>query len=79
MKLPHPLTGQLFDSPVPPGAGWPEDPESDVAAGAWAGVVPLTVGYGTPQRAPDCDPATPLPASVQAMTGPLRNAAPPLR
>ena len=24
--LPHPLTGELFDSPVPPGAGWPEDP-----------------------------------------------------
>jgi len=25
-ELPHPLTGQLFASPVPPGAGWPEDP-----------------------------------------------------
>jgi uracil-DNA glycosylase len=24
--LPHPLTRQLFDSPVPPGTGWPEDP-----------------------------------------------------
>ena len=24
--LPHPLTGELFDSPVPPGTGWPEDP-----------------------------------------------------
>ena len=24
--LPHPLTGQLFESPVPPGTGWPEDP-----------------------------------------------------
>ncbi|MGZ5399240.1 MAG: uracil-DNA glycosylase [Nocardioides sp.] len=24
--LPHPLTGQLFGSPVPPGEGWPEDP-----------------------------------------------------
>jgi uracil-DNA glycosylase len=23
--LPHPLTGQLFDSPVPAGTGWPED------------------------------------------------------
>jgi uracil-DNA glycosylase len=23
---PHPLTGQLFGSPVPPGTGWPEDP-----------------------------------------------------
>jgi len=24
--LPHPLTGQLFASPVPPGTGWPHDP-----------------------------------------------------
>ena len=24
--LPHPATGELFDSPVPPGAGWPGDP-----------------------------------------------------
>lgn len=24
--LPHPLTGQEFTSPVPPGTGWPEDP-----------------------------------------------------
>jgi len=24
--LPHPVTGQLFDSPVPPGTGWPDDP-----------------------------------------------------
>ena len=24
--LPHPLTGEPFDSPVPPGTGWPEDP-----------------------------------------------------
>ncbi len=24
--LPHPLTGQRFPSPVPPGTGWPEDP-----------------------------------------------------
>ena len=22
----HPLTGRFFDSPVPPGAGWPGDP-----------------------------------------------------
>lgn len=25
-QLPHPRTGNLFDSPVPPGAGWPGDP-----------------------------------------------------
>jgi uracil-DNA glycosylase len=24
--LPHPLTGQRFVSPVPPGTGWPDDP-----------------------------------------------------
>jgi hypothetical protein len=24
-SLPHPVTGQLFFSPVPPGTGWPED------------------------------------------------------
>jgi uracil-DNA glycosylase family 4 len=26
--LPHPVTGQLFDSPVQPGTGWPDDPAS---------------------------------------------------
>jgi uracil-DNA glycosylase len=25
-ELPHPLTGELFPSPAPPGAGWPDDP-----------------------------------------------------
>ena len=24
--LPHPVTGRLFESPVPPGTGWPGDP-----------------------------------------------------
>ncbi|MCV7218085.1 uracil-DNA glycosylase [Mycobacterium crocinum] len=35
--LPHPRTGVLFDSPVPPGTGWPGDPavpETPVAADA---------------------------------------------
>lgn len=49
-------------------AGWPEDDEDDVAAGGWAGVVPIVTTYGTPLRAPDCDPATPLPDSVRSMT-----------
>ncbi|MFC2660407.1 MAG: uracil-DNA glycosylase [Actinomyces sp.] len=26
MMNPHPLTGQPFESPVPPGTGWPDDP-----------------------------------------------------
>ena len=34
-KLPHPLTGQLFTSPVPPGTGWPDDPaDSDTPVAA---------------------------------------------
>ncbi|MEZ0355184.1 pyridoxamine 5'-phosphate oxidase family protein [Mycobacterium sp. SA01] len=55
------------------GDGWPEDGEEDVAAGAWAGVVPLTTVYGEPRRAPDCDPTTPVPPSVRAMSGELSN------
>lgn len=50
--------------------GWPEDSDDDVAAGGWAGVVPMAVSYGTPRRAPDCDPAIPVPESVRMMAGP---------
>lgn len=53
--------------------GWPEDPEEDVAAGAWAGVVPLSTRYGEPRRAPDCPADVPTPPSVLAMTGELVN------
>lgn len=27
--LPHPITGEVFPSPVPPGTGWPGDPAGD--------------------------------------------------
>jgi nitroimidazol reductase NimA-like FMN-containing flavoprotein (pyridoxamine 5'-phosphate oxidase superfamily) len=57
-------------------AGWPEDPDDDIEAGAWAGVVPLITTYGAPNRAPDCPPETPVPGSVQRMTGPLTNSRP---
>jgi nitroimidazol reductase NimA-like FMN-containing flavoprotein (pyridoxamine 5'-phosphate oxidase superfamily) len=50
-------------------AGWPEDPEDDVAGDAWAGVVPMTVAYGAPQAAPDLTPGIAVPASVRTMTG----------
>lgn len=53
--------------------GWPEDPESDVAAGGWAGVVPITTSYGEPRRSPDCDESIPVPASVLQMSGALTN------
>lgn len=49
--------------------GWPEDPPDDVASGAWAGVVPMTTTYGEPQRAPDCDAAIDVPASVRGLAG----------
>lgn len=51
------------------GDEWPQDPESDVAGGAWAGVVPILTSYGGPRRAPDCDEGIPIPASVRAMSG----------
>ena len=28
-RLPHPVTGRLFASPVPPGSGWPDDPATE--------------------------------------------------
>lgn len=48
--------------------GWPEDEPDDVASGVWAGVVPIETRYGAPLRAPDCDAAIPVPASVRGMT-----------
>jgi uracil-DNA glycosylase len=32
VKLPHPVTGELFESPVPPGVGWPGDPAAPSSA-----------------------------------------------
>ena len=39
VRLPHPRTGEPFDSPVPPGAGWPGDP-----------ALPATAVASTPAR-----------------------------
>ncbi|GAB7069009.1 pyridoxamine 5'-phosphate oxidase family protein [Mycobacterium hodleri] len=47
-------------------AGWPEDPDEDVAGDAWAGVVPMAVTYGEPVAAPDLTAGIPVPASVRA-------------
>ena len=49
-------------------AGWRDDPPEDVEAGAWAGVVPMSVRYGEPRRAPDCAASIPIPESVRVMT-----------
>ena len=61
------------NQPASLGDGWPEDPDEDVAAGGWAGVVPITTTYGRPMRAPDCDETIPVPASVWAMSGEVAN------
>jgi hypothetical protein len=53
--------------------GWPDDDADDVAAGGWAGVVPISMTYGEPLRAPDCDPGIAVAPSVQAMTGRVTN------
>lgn len=47
--------------------GWPEDPPSDVAGPAWAGVLPLVQRYDQPLAAPDLRDGIPLPASVQRL------------
>lgn len=49
--LPHPVTGELFGSPVPPGSGWPEDPaapDTPVARSASA-VRRLAAGADLPE------------------------------
>jgi uncharacterized protein len=47
--------------------GWPDDPAEDVAGDAWAGVVPLTGGYGAPRAAPDLRPGIDVPTSVREL------------
>ncbi|BBZ29783.1 flavin-nucleotide-binding protein [Mycolicibacterium madagascariense] len=48
-------------------AGWPEDPEEDVATDTWAGVVPMSVTYGAALPAPDLRPGIAPPQSVRAL------------
>jgi uncharacterized protein len=47
--------------------GWPDDPDSDVAGPAWAGVVPKIVSYGEPRPAPDLAAGIDVPESVRAL------------
>lgn len=48
-------------------AGWPDDPDDDVAGDAWAGVVPLTTAYGRPLPAPDLRAGIAVPESVRRL------------
>jgi uncharacterized protein len=71
MVLTMPIGGDNWSLKVD--QGWADDPAEDVAAGAWAGVEPVSMTYGEPQRAPDCDPQIPVARSVQSMTGVVTN------
>jgi nitroimidazol reductase NimA-like FMN-containing flavoprotein (pyridoxamine 5'-phosphate oxidase superfamily) len=45
-------------------AGWPDDPEDDVAGPSWAGLVPMSTTVDAPRTAPDLTAGIPVPASV---------------
>lgn len=47
------------------GDGPPNDPERDLAARIWAGVIPIHTVSGQPHPAPDLDPAIPLPGYLR--------------
>jgi nitroimidazol reductase NimA-like FMN-containing flavoprotein (pyridoxamine 5'-phosphate oxidase superfamily) len=48
-------------------AGWPDDPDDDVAGDSWAGVVPQHSVYDPPREAPDLRAGIPVPPSVRAL------------
>jgi nitroimidazol reductase NimA-like FMN-containing flavoprotein (pyridoxamine 5'-phosphate oxidase superfamily) len=50
-------------------AGWPDDPDDDVAGTAWAGVVPIETRYGAPRPAPDLRSGIDVPESVRRLAG----------
>jgi nitroimidazol reductase NimA-like FMN-containing flavoprotein (pyridoxamine 5'-phosphate oxidase superfamily) len=41
--------------------GPPEDDPADIGTGVWAGVIPVTTGYGAPVPAPDLEPGLDIP------------------
>jgi nitroimidazol reductase NimA-like FMN-containing flavoprotein (pyridoxamine 5'-phosphate oxidase superfamily) len=49
--------------------GWPDDPPSDVAESAWAGVLPRQLSYPEAWPAPDLRDGIELPASVRRLLG----------
>ena len=46
-------------------AGWPDDPDDDVAGDAWAGIVPMVTSYAAPRPAPDLRAGIDVPDSVR--------------
>ena len=51
---------------------WPEDPDDDIAADTWAGVLPIRTTYSEPIDAPDLREGIPVPPSVRRLSGASR-------
>jgi len=47
--------------------GWSDDPDTDLAGDAWAGVVPMVTGYGAAIAAPDLRQGIAVPGSVSRL------------
>ena len=63
MTLPHPVTGELFPTPVPPGTGWPGDPaDADTPVARSAAGVARLAARPTLRRALGPDLGVPRPA-----------------
>jgi uncharacterized protein len=48
-------------------SGWPDDPPEDCAGPAWAGVIPVQVGYRAPIPASDLRAGIAVPESVHRL------------
>lgn len=58
----------LVEWSVKVGDGPPQDPESDLDAPVWAGVLPVVTAYGAPQPAPDLRGEPPFPVEAAGWT-----------
>jgi nitroimidazol reductase NimA-like FMN-containing flavoprotein (pyridoxamine 5'-phosphate oxidase superfamily) len=66
------LSVPLAEASVKVRTGPPLDEPEDVASGAWAGVVPVTLAFGQPVPDPAVAPGTAAPRHIQVLTAPGR-------
>jgi uncharacterized protein len=64
------LAVPLAEASVKIRSGPPADEPSDLGAGVWAGVVPVTVAFGEPEPDPALRPGTGVPDHITALGGP---------
>ncbi|HYJ69259.1 MAG TPA: pyridoxamine 5'-phosphate oxidase family protein [Nocardioidaceae bacterium] len=57
----------LHEASVKARSGDVNDEPEDIRPGAWAGVLPVQMTFGTPQTNADCEPGTPAPNDVLAI------------